>query len=61
MQTGEEVYKTQPCSPLGKALSVPNIFILDNNDVCMEQAILLCVYHALVYEVNKERSVIWLV
>jgi len=57
MQTGEEVYKTQPCSPL----SVSNIFILDNNDICMEQAILLCVYHALVYEVNKERSVIWLV
>lgn len=52
---------SQPCSPLGKALSVSNILILDNDEICMEQEILLCVYHALVYKVNKEKSVIWLV
>lgn len=50
---------SQPCSPPGEVLSVPNKLILDNNEIHKEQKIFFAVYHKLVYQVNKERSVIW--
>lgn len=52
---------SQPYSPLGEALSVSNKLILDNNEIRKEQKIFFCVYHKLVYKVNRERSVIWVI
>lgn len=50
---------SQPYSPPGEALSVSNKLILDNNEIHKEQKIFFCVYHKLVYKVNREQSVIW--
>lgn len=47
--------------PPGEALSVSNKLILDNNEIHQEQKIFFCVYYKLVYKVNRERSVIWVI